>query len=342
VLIITGAIAVIGAIQHRLASLGHEAAHNALFRNKWLNEHVANWLCFYPIFNSVYSYRIQHWRHHQFTNAPDRDPDLPSILNSGLRFRYPMSRKEFWYECVVRPFTRPGIALRFIAGRASLMSRMLDQHAGESSTLSKASRWNKLPFTAVTIGSIACFIVGVRTGSATTILAGAIAAIVAVIAACALLPERAFPWGELKPMYPQRWDVCQKRIYPLLMGATMAWLSVQTGRPVWGMYILLWHIPLITSFAYIMLMRATFQHVGAGEEDWTNTRDFEVPRLIRWAIFPYGQGEHREHHMFPAVPQYRLGEVRKLLQQSRPELYAHSADNQASASDPEGNWADVA
>src|SRR4051812_9793694 len=42
------AITIIGAGQHRLTNLTHEAAHYMLFRNRLLNEFVSDWCCMFP------------------------------------------------------------------------------------------------------------------------------------------------------------------------------------------------------------------------------------------------------------------------------------------------------
>src|SRR5262249_29315587 len=39
------AIALVGAGQHRIATLTHEAAHYMLFRNRLLNEFISEWFC---------------------------------------------------------------------------------------------------------------------------------------------------------------------------------------------------------------------------------------------------------------------------------------------------------
>src|SRR5258706_6057780 len=43
------AIVLIGAGQHRLTTLGHEASHYMLFRNRLLTELVSDFLCLFPV-----------------------------------------------------------------------------------------------------------------------------------------------------------------------------------------------------------------------------------------------------------------------------------------------------
>src|SRR5438105_1358200 len=50
------AIALSGASQHRLATLGHEAVHYMLFRNRILNELVSDVFCMFPLLSSTQYY----------------------------------------------------------------------------------------------------------------------------------------------------------------------------------------------------------------------------------------------------------------------------------------------
>ena len=69
------AIVIIGSRQLGLAILMHEAAHNALFKTRALNEFAGEWLCGRPILADLFEYRRYHLLHHQHTQT-DRDPDL--------------------------------------------------------------------------------------------------------------------------------------------------------------------------------------------------------------------------------------------------------------------------
>lgn len=69
------ALAVIGARQLGFAVLMHEASHRTLFRNKRVNDWVGNWLCAYPVWSDLHTYRPYHLRHHA-KNWTDGDPDL--------------------------------------------------------------------------------------------------------------------------------------------------------------------------------------------------------------------------------------------------------------------------
>lgn len=69
------AVMLIGSRQLGLAILMHEAAHNALFKSRKLNDVVGEWLCGRPILAELHAYRHYHLKHHRFTQT-DKDPDL--------------------------------------------------------------------------------------------------------------------------------------------------------------------------------------------------------------------------------------------------------------------------
>ncbi len=68
------AVAILGGRQLALAVLMHDAAHGSLFRTRWMNEVLADWLCAKPVWNDVARYRRHHLAHHAHTGT-DLDPD---------------------------------------------------------------------------------------------------------------------------------------------------------------------------------------------------------------------------------------------------------------------------
>jgi len=69
------AVTVIGSRQLGLAILMHEAAHNALFKTRRLNEFFGEWFCGRVILADLPQYRRYHLQHHRFTQT-ENDPDL--------------------------------------------------------------------------------------------------------------------------------------------------------------------------------------------------------------------------------------------------------------------------
>ncbi len=101
---------------------------------------------------------------------------------------------------------------------------------------------------------------------------------------------------------------------PLLFWA-IAWLSLTVTPWAAAFYLLLWALPIFTSFSFFMILRQLVQH-GNGDRGWlTNTRVFFVNRLINYAVFPMGQDYHLPHHIFASVPHYRLRELHEFLLQ---------------------------
>lgn len=89
------AIVVIGARQHALLIMMHEAAHLGLFRRRRVNDLVSDLLLAWPLFVSTQAYRDNHNRHHRHLNSPE-DPDWvryrDASAREGAEWRFPMSR----------------------------------------------------------------------------------------------------------------------------------------------------------------------------------------------------------------------------------------------------------
>ncbi|WP_299620828.1 fatty acid desaturase family protein [uncultured Tateyamaria sp.] len=88
------AVLLIGSRQLGLAILMHDAAHNALFKTRGLNEWAGTWACGWPIMADLKAYRHYHLTHHRYTQT-DKDPDLKLSRN------FPTSRAS-----LKRKFTR--------------------------------------------------------------------------------------------------------------------------------------------------------------------------------------------------------------------------------------------
>jgi fatty acid desaturase len=65
------AVMFIGARQHALAVIGHDATHYRLLPGRTANDWVGNVLCLWPVFISVEGFRKFHLPHHQHTNLED-------------------------------------------------------------------------------------------------------------------------------------------------------------------------------------------------------------------------------------------------------------------------------
>jgi fatty acid desaturase len=315
------AVVLIGAGQHRLTTLGHEASHYLLFRNRLLNELVSDWLCMFPMWSTTHHYRLHHLAHHQFPNDPERDPDVLQMEGSGHRYQFPMSPGRFVWQCVVRQILWvPGL-IRYIRMRAHYATT-----GGGSGPYSSENN----PRVRVLIALGAAYILslaGILTALAIWGRAWSLvlvpAGMWAVVAAFYILvPRHFYRSPRLKPDVSIRWISVGRLTYVTLLFTALAWLSRLTGEP-WGLYYLvLWCVPLITSFAFCMIARQIVQHGHGGQSRFGNTRVFLVGRLIRWAVFPMGMDYHLPHHLFPLVPHYRLPRLHALLWEHHPEYRA--------------------
>src|SRR5947199_3450806 len=104
------AIILVGAGQHQLTALAHEAAHHTLFKNRVLNDLASDLLCMFPLYSSTQHYRLQHLAHHQFVNDPLRDPDVSQLQSSGHWLDFPLGKgvfvktllKQLWIPNLIR------------------------------------------------------------------------------------------------------------------------------------------------------------------------------------------------------------------------------------------------
>jgi len=77
--------------------------------------------------------------------------------------------------------------------------------------------------------------------------------------------------------------------------------------------VVLWLVPIFTSFSFFMILRQLVQH-GNADRGWlTNTRIFFVSHIINFSVFPIGQEYHLPHHLYATVPHYRLKQLHQAL-----------------------------
>ena len=308
------AIGLVGAGQHRLSTLSHEASHYMLFRNRLLNEVVSDYFCMFPMWSTTHHYRLQHLAHHQFPNDPERDPDVAQMEASGHRFAFPMSPRRFVWECVLKQILWFPKLIRYIRVRA----RYNATGGGTGPYEAKGPRSKLL----VLVGVL---YLAVLAGSLTALVMldqpVLLAIVPAVLLAASLIfyarvPAHLYRQSLVKPDISPRAMTYGRMTYLTLTFTALAWLTYLTDMP-WALYyIVLWMIPLGTSFAFCMILRQVVQHGNATRERLTNTRIFLVSRLIRFAVFPLGMDWHLPHHLFPMVPHYRLKELHALLMEA--------------------------
>jgi len=114
-------VVVIGALQHRLSALGHEASHFSLLKNKLANDLVSDVLLMFPTFAITQQFRATHLDHHRFINDPEKDPDVRRLGNA-LPGRFPMAPRGFLLRYVVGSLWLPASSATS-ASRASTAGR---------------------------------------------------------------------------------------------------------------------------------------------------------------------------------------------------------------------------
>jgi fatty acid desaturase len=322
------AVVLVGALQHRLAGLGHEAAHYTLLRNKLFNDLVGDVFCMFPVLSTVHFYRVFHLAHHQYTNDPARDPDLVSLGGSKMVDRFPMGRWAFVKAFYLRAFTEPLAFLRYQQDYIDI--NMLGRSAsvylgGPPGTGLPARAWPRL---GATLGlAYLAAVIAVQwsitsAGRPGWLVYEGVVGTLTVVALAAALPARAFFPSPFRQVYSARSAGALRLICYTWLLVALGLLRVATGGRSTAYFFLLWVGPMVTSFVFFMLLRDVYQHTNADRGRLTNTRVFFPDPFTRWAVFVYGQDMHVPHHLFPAIPHYRLARLHRLLQQRHADYAA--------------------
>jgi fatty acid desaturase len=312
------AIVLVGALQHRLAGLGHEASHYSFLRNRTANDLVADVFCMFPILTSVHYYRVFHMAHHQHTNDPEKDPDLLNLGRGKRAFEFPMSRERFialvYFCMVVAP-------LRFIEYQFAYMT--VNTFGKGRSIYAGTARGGRfdvfIPRLSTCLGVLyvlgvnAVFFALTSTGRAGWVVPAALAGGVVGTAVAYALPGRFVFRSPFRQAYSERFAGSARLWFFTIVLASLALTrSATDGRS--ALYVaLLWFLPLLSTFPFFMLLRDVYQHSNADSGRLTNSRVFFVDPFTHWAVFIYGQDMHIPHHLFPTVPHYRLGALHELL-----------------------------
>lgn len=308
--VVFAAIVAIGAGQHQLSGLAHEGVHHILFRNRLFNDVASDLLTMFPLFSSTHHYRLQHLAHHQFVNDPDRDPDISQLKTSGHWFDFPQERGP-----LIRKFLKqlwPHRLIRFIRIRAAYNATGTDKNP----YLFKGKKPSKV---AVRIGLayiLACIAAVTGLYYLGDPLLLSLVPLGMWLAICAVywkLPADKFHQSRVHPVVPLRYMTMMRLGYITLLFTGLAQITYWTGIFAALYFVLLWVVPLVTSFSLFMILRQIVQH-GNGDRGWlTNTRTFLLGPMLRFAVFPMGQDYHLPHHMYATIPHYRLRKLHEFL-----------------------------
>jgi fatty acid desaturase len=306
------AILLVGAGQHQLSGLAHEAVHHILFKNRFWNDLVSDWFCMFPMYGATQHYRLQHIAHHQFVNDPDRDPDISQLQTSGHWLYFPVDKKTF-LVMILKQLWLPNL-FNYIRIRAAYNAMATDKNP----YLKKGWKANNRP---VRVGiAYLLTLIGVLTACVyyenLWLLAIVPACMyVAVMIFFRLLPETMYHQSRVHPIIPMRTMSLLRTTYISLVFNSLAWISLV--YPFAALYyFLLWVLPIFTSYSFFMILRQIVQHGNGGRGWLTNTRVFLINPIINFAVFPLGQDYHLPHHLYASVPHYRLKELHELLLQT--------------------------
>ncbi len=159
-----------------------------------------------------------------------------------------------------------------------------------------------------------------------------------IVAACTTyaLPDRAVFSSPFRQAYSCRFAGAARLCYfTLVLMVLVSIRSISAGYLAF-LVLVLWFIPLISSFPFFMFLRDVYQHSNADCGRLTNSRVFFTDPFTRWAVFVYGQDMHIPHHLFPAVPHYRLGELHEILKRSNADYGTQVVECHGTFSDPLG------
>lgn len=131
-------VAFIGARQHALIVLAHDAAHYRLFRNRALNDWLGELLLAWPfVLFTMQAYRRNHFPHHRFVNT-NRDPDW--VRKQTPDWHFPKTRAQLATMLFLDAI---GVGFgKFVVTASRLPSAPVDS----SSTKNRAFAFGRLAF----------------------------------------------------------------------------------------------------------------------------------------------------------------------------------------------------
>jgi fatty acid desaturase len=315
------AVALIGALQHRLAGLGHEASHYTLLKNKTLNDLAGDLFCMFPILATLHFYRLFHLAHHQYTNDPERDPDLVSLGASKMSDQFPMPRMRFIKAFYLRPFTAPLAFLKYQNDYIDInvLGRSENVYFRREPDLNRSARaW---PRRGATLGLaylgayLVCLSAIMAVGRPGGLIYLGVTGTLMVLTVGHTLPDNAYFPSPLRQPFSVRCAGELRLVYYTWLLVALGFIHAATLGTSTVYVLLLWVLPLGTSFMYFMLLRDVYQHTNADLGRLSNTRVFLIDPFTRWAIFVHGQDMHVPHHLFPGVPHHRLRRLHRLLKE---------------------------
>ena len=335
------AMIIIGGIQHRLAGLGHESSHYSFMKNRTLNDLVPDLFCMFPLFTTIHFYRLFHMGHHQFTNDPAHDPDLQNLGHGKRADEFPMPRRRFItvvYFCfLVAPirFMHYQWAYFVVNTLGKGKNVYIERAAGGNTSESRPRLATILGMLyAVAFSLVLKYLTGLDRPQ--WLAPAGLMGIVVLAIVIRALPDWAVFQSPFRQAYSPRVAGFLRMTYYTILLVLLASIRWATGGKSAIYPVLLWLVPLETSFMFFMFLRDVYQHSNADDGRLTNSRVFFTDPFTRWAVFVYGQDMHIPHHLFPAVPHYRLRSLHELLKWVHPDYRAEVVETHGTFHDVEG------
>lgn len=302
----------VGAIQHRIGLMGHEASHYLLHPDRKWNDLLAELLCFYPLFGTVAKYRAKHLKHHLYPNDPVQDPNLGGGKMERFYRHFPMTKRRFYLRHYLG-FLWPPFVLTYLFDLIRVITlgggaaAEADRERREGSVARPIATGLGVVYVLLVVGSLRMS--NVHDFPLWITLSGVY---LLGLSGWALLPAPTFYQGGHVAIPLRILALLRLSFYTMLFGA-FALANRHTGYQTAPAFFILWVFPLVYIFPYFMLVREIFQHANAGTGELDNSRVMHVGPIARWAVMGYGNDYHLIHHIYPNVPCYRLQEVHEHL-----------------------------
>jgi hypothetical protein len=239
---------------------------------------------------------------------------VPQVWVNGHWTHFPMTRAEFWGELVKQLW--PLNLIRYLRAQAKSNAipgtRSPYERSGvDRSKIKIAMRVGGYYVLGLFAGLVGLVILG------DPILLAVVPAVAyaAVMTFFAVIPSTWYSQYRVHPTYTMRTITLMRMTFITAVAVGVAWLSFVYGRFAFYYFVLLWLVPMVTSFSLFMMLRQVVQHSNSDRGWLTNTRIFLVNLFVRDSILPYGQDIHLPHHMFATVPHYRLRDLHDFLMQ---------------------------
>lgn len=313
------AVLVLGASQHQLGGAIHEGTHYQLFADRNFNELASDWLAAFPIYTSTYAFRLHHLAHHQFVNDPERDPNFDQARDSGHWLDFPIAHIDLLIAIV--KMLNPVRLVSYIVARARYSALGVDTNPYADPSR-KGTPWAirvgvlfavGMPFALIGLLALARY-GGFPSGLMTALALGLLGVSAAAVSLYyRMLPEEQFPQSRINPVISHQSTAIGRIAFLTLLYGALTITEYVSGAPAWGYYVLLWLLPLFTTFPMFMILREWLQHGNADRGRYTNSRIFLVNPIARYAVFPWGMDYHLPHHLYASVPHYKLKELHEFL-----------------------------